>query len=442
MNSTPKKVPGLAVRQLAAARLARVLKGAPFVPFDAGDVAEGRDRALANRLVSVALRRHGQLSVLLKQHLKKGLPKRSGLFEAGLRVGLTEIVFLEPEAAHAGVHLAVETIKNDQRGRPFAGLANAVLRTVARTEGLAATLRQSRASLLPEGLAAGWREIYGAEAVNAMAGALLEGAPLDLTGRAGFAPPPGQKILGPTYRLMERDRRIEELDGFGDGNWWVQDVAAAIPARLLNVKPGETVADLCAAPGGKTAQLASAGGQVTAVENNPDRLVRLEKNLARLKLDVKLVLADGAKSGAAASFDKVLADLPCAATGTFRRHPEVLWRQDQTDRAVSGGFLGGLQKKILANGGRLVRKGGVLVFCTCSLAPEEGEDLAAWFLSEFSQFEVVPIAAEELEGWDTPVNADGFLRTVPGMALPGKTKPDSAKGTLDGFFAARFARRG
>ncbi|NOZ32632.1 MAG: MFS transporter [Alphaproteobacteria bacterium] len=431
-HTSQNTVPGLEVRQAAAAKLTRVLAGAPFVPLDQGRLADGRDRALANRLVSVALRRHGQITALLDQYLKKSIPKRSGLLEAALRIGLGEIIFIDPGAAHAGVFLAVETIRRDRRGRPFSGLANAVLRNVARNSDLANTLPGSINDLLPDWLARRWTKFYGEKAVSAMAVALTEGAPLDMTGRGGaFPPPPGQRVLATTCRLLERDCRIEELPGFAAGNWWVQDLAAALPARLLDVAPGQRVADLCAAPGGKTAQLADAGGLVTAVENDAGRMARLESNLERLKLNADLVLGDASEYGVSASFDKVLADLPCSATGTFRRHPEVLWRQHQSDLAKNAGA----QNKILANGARLTKVGGVLVLSTCSLEPEEGEELASGFLAENPDFHALPVRGEDLDNWVAPILDDGTVRTLPGMEVPG-----DAGGTLDGFFIARFGR--
>jgi 16S rRNA (cytosine967-C5)-methyltransferase len=223
---------------------------------------------------------------------------------------------------------------------------------------------------------------------------------------------------------------VRELPGFADGAWWVQDAAAALPARLLAVKPGERVADFCAAPGGKTAQLAAASADVVAVDRSAKRLVRLSENLERLKLAAETRVADATILDAP-PFDAILLDAPCSATGTLRRHPDVAWTKDEMDVRR----LADLQRRLLDAAARLLRPGGRLVYCTCSLEPEEGEEQAASFLARHPDFSRVPVTADEVGGLTDLVSPEGDLRT-----LPFHLSVDGARGGLDGFFAARFVR--
>jgi 16S rRNA (cytosine967-C5)-methyltransferase len=421
---------GLDLRLIAAKRLGEVLAGDRFVPLGAAEIVEPRDRALANRLVTTALRRHGHLSLALKRLLERGLPARAGSFEAVLRLALTQLLYLPEMGDHSALFLAVEAVKRDRRARHLAKLMNAVLR---RAQAEAETLRQMpMAALFPAALAERWREIYGAEALDRFGMALLEGAPLDLTLKdaATDGLPGALPVFADVLRLDHRDRRVEELPGFAEGRWWVQDLAASLPARLLELPPGAAVADLCAAPGGKTAQLVKAGYRVTAVENDGTRLARLGSNLDRLGYRAELVEADARNFTPPALFDGVLLDAPCSATGTFRRHPEVIWHRTAAD---IGGRVA-LQRELLAAASRLLRPGGMLVYCVCSLEPEEGEAQARWAIENLPGIAPVPVSAAELAPLTGAATPAGYLRTHPAMTVPG------AGGTLDGFFAARFRR--
>jgi 16S rRNA (cytosine967-C5)-methyltransferase len=431
--SAPELPAGLAPRLAAAERLAEVLGGARFSPFGAGEIADPRDRALANRLVTTALRRQGHLSAVLAELLARGLPPRAGRFEAILRLGLAQLLYLPDIGDHSAIFLAVESVKRDRRAAHLAKLANGVLR---RAQARAEEFRRLPTDLLlPETLRARWADAYGAAAVEGFGRALLEGAPLDLTLKQ---PDPalvealnGAPMLPDAVRIGERDRPVEDLPGYAEGRWWVQDVAASLPARLLALPAGARVLDLCAAPGGKTAQLANAGYRVTAVDSDAVRLKRLRANLGRLALSADVVEADAADYRPAEQADAVLLDAPCSATGTFRRHPEVIWRRDLAD-------LGGrveLQRKLLANAAACLRPGGVLVYCVCSLEPEEGERQAVWALGHVAGLESWPIAPAELGAFGFAVTGDGAVRTLPAMPVP-----PPAAGTLDGFFVARFRR--
>jgi 16S rRNA (cytosine967-C5)-methyltransferase len=285
-------------------------------------------------------------------------------------------------------------------------------------------------TLFPKTLLATWRDAYGDAAVEAFGQALLEGAPLDLTLKDENPGLDASTVLGDTVRMAERDRAVDQLPGFAEGRFWVQDAAAAIPARLLKLVPEARVLDLCAAPGGKTAQLLKAGYQVTALDRDPKRMERLAQNLARLQYSAELVTEDALAYAPEVLFDGALLDAPCSSTGTFRRHPEVVWHRDPAD--IAGRVA--LQRQLISRSAECLNPGGLLIYCVCSLEPQEGEEQAEWALGQ--GLDPVPIAAEELDGWAEPVTKAGFVRTHPGLRVPG-----DKGGTLDGFFVARFRRR-
>jgi 16S rRNA (cytosine967-C5)-methyltransferase len=229
---------------------------------------------------------------------------------------------------------------------------------------------------------------------------------------------------------------VTMLPGFSEGHWWVQDAAAALPARLFGDVAGKRIVDLCAAPGGKTAQLVQAGARVTAVDRSPSRMARLRDNLARLKLESEMVVADGAEwldRNHDGGFDGILIDAPCTSTGTIRRHPDIGWLRQESDIAP----LAAAQKRLLQKAVALLRPGGTLVYCTCSLEPEEGEQVVSALLASEAAIRRLPIEASEVAGLSEIVTADGDLRTLP-CHLP---HHDPRLGGLDGFYVARLARR-
>jgi 16S rRNA (cytosine967-C5)-methyltransferase len=428
-------VDGIDARRLAWSMVAEVLKRpAPlddvFEELAAGAGLEPRDAALARAIATVAFRRLGTIRAALAERLDKGLPRDARLLNL-LTVGAAQILFLDvPD--HAAVDTAVRLAGSDRALKPMSGLVNAVLRRVARERD--AILRDDDAFRdTPEWLHRRWRAHYGPEAA-AIAAAHRSSASVDLTVKtdpAEWAERLGGLVL-PTgsVRLLARTA-IRDLEGYAEGAWWVQDAAAALPARLLNPSAGERIADLCAAPGGKTAQLAAAGADVLAVDRSAKRLKRLAENLARLGLQAETRAVD-ATALEGETFDAILLDAPCSATGTIRRHPDVAWTKSAADLDK----LAGLQRRLLDTAARLVRPGGRLVYCTCSLEPEEGEDQAEAFLARHPGFERVPVRPEEipLEG---VVTGSGDLRTLPSHLPFG----DAARSGLDGFFAARFLRR-
>ena len=371
-------MPGLAARRAACDALLAV--GATRPLDDALDPAltpgmaalEPRDRALARTLARTALRRRGQIAGVLKRCLAKGLPKGAvgRKLEAILHVGAAQLLFLDA-ADHAAVDLSVRLALEDDEARHFRPLVNGVLRRIGR-EGEALLAGLPETANIPLWLRSRWTTAWGREAVEAMASQLMIEPPLDLTPRAE-APAWAERLhahLLPTGTLRRmQDGALSALEGFEEGGWWVQDAAAAVPATLLGDVAGRRVADLCAAPGGKAAQLAAAGAHVTAIDRSDARLGRLRENMARLGLDVDVAVADAATWTPPEPLDAVLLDAPCSATGTIRRHPDVPYLKREADIAS----LAALQDRLLAHALTLLRPGGTLVYCTCSLEPEEGE---------------------------------------------------------------------
>lgn len=424
---------GLKLRLIAAERLRAVLGGEHFAPISSSESHDGRDRALANRLVTTALRRHGQINAMIFELLDKGMPGKSGTFEAVLRLSLAQLVFLPDIGAHSALFLAVEAVKRDPKARHLSGLINAMLRRAQSNSARYGMMDDSL--LLPTALRDKWEAAYGVEEVSGFADGLINGAPLDLTLRdedqAMIDALGAEKLTGDSVRVETRDRPVDALPFYDEGRWWVQDVSSAIPARLLKAKAGGTVLDLCAAPGGKTAQLVKAGYAVTALDSDGTRLERLNTNMARLGYSPVVVEADATSYMSEVPFDGILIDAPCSATGTFRRHPEVLWHRGAAD--IAGRVK--LQQAIFARAFKNLAPGGSLVYSVCSLEPEEGEAIADWALKTFGDLELDPVKPEELPGLESAVTPDGLVRTLPSHS------PGGVAGGMDGFFVARFQRK-
>ncbi len=401
------------------------------------DLARGtgldpRDEALARAIAIVTFRRLGTLRHAIRTRLDRGLPKERELL-ALLLIGGAQILFLDvPD--HAAVDTAVELARADPRLRHASGLVNALLRRLSREKG-AILGEEDPWRDTPDWLKARWIAAYGEAEAQAIAEAHRSSASVDLTLRedpAAWAERLGGLLL-PTGSVRLRERTaIRDLPGFSEGAWWVQDAAAALPARLLAAQAGETVADLCAAPGGKTAQLAAAGASVLAVDRSAKRLQRVEDNLARLGLSADTRALDALDLDAG-PFDAVLLDAPCLATGTIRRHPDVAWSKAEEDIPR----LASLQARLLDKAAELLKPGGRLVYCTCSLEPEEGERQAASFLDRHPDFARKPVRADEIGGLAEAVTPSGDLRTLPSHLRLGETE----RSGLDGFFAARFVKR-
>jgi 16S rRNA (cytosine967-C5)-methyltransferase len=435
-------VPGLAARRLAADILDAVLRRRRPLDEELDGPATraalaglpDRDRALTRALVAAVLRRLGSLRHLLGPFLDRGLPKEAPGVETALLLGAAQILLLDvPD--HAAVDLAVRLVQADRHAARYAGLVNAVLRRLAR-EG-AERLAGLDAAVLdtPEWLMARWIATYGEATARAIAAANNREPALDLTVKSDpqlWAARLGGRVLPTGTVRMIAHGAVTALPGFAEGEWWVQDAAAALPVRLFGNVSGLRVADLCAAPGGKTAQLAAAGARVTAVDRAPARLDRARENLARLSLPADLVIADVAE-WTAEPFDAVLLDAPCSSTGTIRRHPDVPWLKSAADIAK----LAALQRRLIERAAALTKPGGTLVYCTCSLEPEEGEHIVADLLAHEPSLRHAPIAAAEVFGCGEFITKDGDLRTLP-CHLP---DAESRLAGVDGFYAARLEKR-
>jgi 16S rRNA (cytosine967-C5)-methyltransferase len=391
-----------------------------------------RDAALARAIAIVTFRRLGTIGNALRERLNKG--QRDERLLHLLAIGAAQILFLDvPD--HAAVDTTVRLAQDDYKLKHAGGLINAVLRRVVRER--EAILKAADAFLdTPDWLEDRWVAQYGEDIARQIAEAHRSSASVDLSVKgdaAHWAERLGGVLL-PTGSIRLVDRvPVRELPGYDEGAWWVQDAAAALPARLLRPKPGERIADLCAAPGGKTAQLAAAGAQVLAVDRSAKRLVRLTENLHRLKLEAE-TRAIAAEKLEEPPFDAILLDAPCSATGTIRRHPDVTWTKGEDDLRK----LTSLQRRLLDKAASLLKPGGRLVYCTCSLEADEGERQAEAFLARHPDFARDPIDASEIGGLRECITPDGDLRTLP-FHFPGHA---GHRGGVDGFFAARFVRSG
>lgn len=412
---------GLAARAAAIGLLGAVLgEGqlmAQVVADEQGPLAglTPADRARAQRLALSVLRHLEPADRVLEAHLRKGPPR---LVRDALRLAVVEIAL--GGAAHGAVNAAVEIVRRGKRTGHMAGLVNAVLRKVP--EAPFAGLPPQR---MPRWLRQPLVHAYGREVVSAIEAVQVGAPPLDLTLRGEGAEAPEGELLPTGSLRLEEKGQVSALAGYAAGGWWVQDASAALAVRLLAPKPGERVLDLCAAPGGKTLQLASAGARVTALDLSEPRMGRVRENLARCGLEAELVVADALHWETAERFDAVLLDAPCSATGTIRRHPDLPFVKDGSE--VAG--LAALQAAMLDRALGLVKPGGRVVFCTCSLLPEEGEGQLVAALERHPGLRVERIEVPGVEpAWWT----DGG-----GLRL----RPDywAERGGMDGFFMARLA---
>ncbi len=403
-----------------------------------------RDRAFARLIIATTLRRLGQIDDVIGHCLERPLPKRARAVHDILRLGLAQLLFLGTPA-HAAVATTVDLAKSLGFGS-HKGLVNAVLRRLTR-EGPDLVAAQDAVRLnTPDWLWQSWRVAYGEEVTRAIAHQHLAEPPLDITVKddpEGWAQRLGATLLATgslrrkaTPALAAGDAAaqprqhvpVTQLAGYGQGAWWVQDAAAALPARLFGDVGGHTVIDLCAAPGGKTAQLAAAGARVIAVERARGRLELIEQNLARLKLSAEIIHANAFAWRPEQPAPMVLLDAPCSATGTLRRHPDIAHLKTDADvkRSVT------LQDRLLRAAAEMVAPGGVLVYAVCSLEPVECEARIEDFLAAGAPFERQSIAANEIGATKEMISAVGDLRTLPCHM--------AGVGGIDGFYACRLRR--
>jgi 16S rRNA (cytosine967-C5)-methyltransferase len=418
-------------RFAACATLDAILRGRRGLDdlVEASDL-DSRDRAFARLLAATTLRRLGQIDALIGGALATPLPPRAHKVQDVLRLGVAQLLFLDTPP-HAAVDTAVDLARTLGLNA-HVKLVNAVLRRLAR-EGRDQLAGQDAARLnTPDWLWDSWCAAYGEDTARRIAAAHLAEAPLDITARddaPSLAAALEAEILPTGTLRRSTGGAVETLPGFAEGSWWVQDMAAALPARLFGPLAGRTIADLCAAPGGKTLQLAAAGASVWALDRSEARLDRLRQNLERVRLTAEVIVADAADWQPPHPLDGVLLDAPCSATGTTRRHPDAPWTKGPGDVAK----LAAAQDRLLHAAVDMVAPGGLIVFCTCSLQPEEGPARVDALLTAGAPVVRRPIHPDEIGGLTPLITADGDLRSLPCHL--------AEKGGMDGFFAARLEKR-
>ena len=435
MSTIAPDVQGLEVRRLAVSLLRSCLAKKLTVEdvINGSSVAaslQPRDHGLLSTLLLTTFRHRGEIDATLAKFLDRPLPRKAGPAREILDIGVAQLLFLGTPP-HAVIDQAVRSAKADRNALHFAGLINAVLRKVsaagpASLDGLDAARLNTPAWLWER-----WTAHYGPETARRIGLAHRERPGLDISFRDGSAPwisaLGGEMLPNGQVRLPAGHAAVTDLPGFRAGAWWIQDAAATIPVRMMGEIAGKRVLDLCAAPGGKTLQMAARGAAVTAVDISEVRLRRLGDNLARTGLSAEVRVQDLLGSELEGEWDAVLLDAPCSATGTIRRHPELPYLKDASQIKD----VAGLQRRMLRKAARLVRPGGTLVYCTCSLEPEEGEGQAKGFLSRNPDFEIVP--AQSAAFPEGSVQPEGWVRTLPFMTYGPATG-------MDGFFSVAMRR--
>lgn len=392
-----------------------------------------QDSAFINMLVLTTLRHLVFIKKTLKKFVKKKLPANVVIGEYALFAGAAEILYLNTPD-YAVINSYVELVKKNT-DKYVAGFTNAVLRNLCRQKDELKS--QDTGEFFPPEFFRILNQDYGKKTIQKIQSAAAVEADLDLSVKNNpehWAEKLGGTVLpGGTIRL-KNSGKITALAGYDEGCWWVQDFAAALAAKTLGNIKGQKVLDLCAAPGGKTAQLVSAGADVTAVDISEPRLKILQENLSRLNLQAEIICADALQylsNFKQPSFDAILLDAPCSATGTIRRHPELVHIKNSKDveKLVS------LQKDFLNLAGKALKKGGILVYCTCSIAKAEGENRITEFLTEHPEFILKPIKANEISSeqiLQEIITPEGCIRTLPQHL--------SAFGGSDSFFVARLEK--
>ncbi len=430
---------GLYTRQVAYKILVEVLgKKAPLDQTLARhkdfNILEGRERNLARMIVATVLRRKGQMDTLIEKAQDKKQELRPSTIYYLLYVGIAQLLFMDvPD--HAAVDVTVRLTEAEKMERQK-GLINALLRRIGREgKGWLANMDEAQTNI-PQWLLEQWVKDYGLTDAAKIAQASLTEAKTDITlkdHKEHWVETLDSTML-PTGSLRRHGGgSVIDLEGFNDGAWWVQDASAAIPARLFGDIKDKTVIDLCAAPGGKTSQLAAQGAQVIALDRSAKRMERLTENMARMgfKDQVEIAIGDGALWLPREPVDAVLLDAPCSATGTLRRHPDVMHLKSGHD--VSR--LGDLQTRLLDNTAKMIKPDGMIIYCTCSLQKSEGEGQVGQFLTNNEGFVRKPITADEVGGLSELITKEGDVRILPyHLADLGDL------GGMDGFYVARLVK--
>lgn len=430
---SPRDNSSLASRRLAAFAVKEVMENSqPLEQVLAGQpqyrALEGRDRAFVRLIAATTFRRMGQIDAALKPFVRQRPTK---LVYAALQTATAQILYLGTPA-HAAVGETVSMLKSRGSSKGFANMANAVLRNIV-DQGPKLAASQPPKVNIPGWMRGEWERAYGRQAGRKLSAQLMKDPVLDISVKSdvsGWAETLGGDVIGASSVRLSRIGDVPALDGFNDGEWWAQDVAATLPVQILGDVKGKRVLDMCAAPGGKTMQLAARGAIVTALDKSEGRLERVKQNLERTKLEADIICADALDwTPDGDLYDIVLLDAPCSATGTFRRHPDVLY--NRTPKDVSN--LVRLQDKLLSKAAEFVRPGGTLMYCTCSLMPKEGQPRIDTFLQSMTDFRLIPIL--EASGLVLPEGAfsGGSLRSLPYYL--------EDKGGMDGFFIAKLARK-
>jgi 16S rRNA (cytosine967-C5)-methyltransferase len=391
------------------------------------DTLEDRDRRFVQLLATTCLRRRGQLERVIAPMVSRRPFGAAENANTILVMGAAQLLILKTEA-HAAVDSTVELMREAGFDR-LTGMANAVMRRMTR-EGEARLTTTTPSDNLPDWLMASWSEHYGAAATAEITALATTPPPLDITPKhdaAGWTEKLGGTLINSTTIRREFDGDVTKLDGFAEGEWWVQDAAAALAATLLGDLNTKSVIDLCAAPGGKTAQLIAAGASVTAIDSSRKRIDRLRRNLKRLALEAKIVLGDGRTYQPDHPVDHVLLDAPCSATGTVRRRPDILARRTPEDISE----LQAMQWELTTAALGWLKPGGTLIYATCSLQPEEGEQIIAAVLEAAEgRFVLDPVSPAEAGDFAASITAEGTLRIIP--------SDYAALGGVDGFYISRL----
>ena len=390
-----------------------------------------RDRAFARNLIATTLRRMGQIDMIIDDYLDRPLPPSAAAARNALRLGICQILFLNTQT-HAAVDTSV-TLAGQRGPDRFRGLVNGILRRVVRTAGDMHPSPDAERANTPSWLRNSWTESFGEQVAAGIARAHLQPPTVDLTvpaDRETWSVMLGGNIIGKSTVRLASGGDIMSLPGFDEGAWWVQDAAAALPAQLFSQLVGDArVADLCAAPGGKTAQLAAAGYNVTALDIEPNRLRTLSENLRRLKLTATIVEADLLSWQPNHLFEGVLLDAPCTGTGTIRRHPDIPILKSGADVTRQSN----IQREFLDRASRLLSPGGTLIYSVCSMERSEGPDQIDALLSRNHRLDIEPIRPTEIPGFEACIDALGCIRTTPFHMSPA--------GGVDGFYIARLLKK-
>lgn len=389
---------------------------------------ENRDRTFIRLLLTTSLRRLGEIDFYLTKLLDKPLPTKAFFIQDVLRISIAQILFLKtPE--HAAVSTAVELVKNSLF-KGFSGLVNAVLHRFIKEQNKICSIESIETSNIPQWLLNIWQKEYGIEKTRKIVSACLKEAPLDFTVKENpefWAEKLECKVLATGTLRREKSCLVSNLPGYEEGEWWIQDFSASLPVKLFQSVTGKKVADVCAAPGGKTAQLILNGADVEAIDISKNRIKRLEENLSRLKYSSKTITQDAlewALCQKKKSFDAILLDAPCSATGTIRRHPDVLFHRKYEDIERLKDLQYNLLKAMLP----LLKKEGVLIYCVCSIIPDEGVQLIDRVVQERLAERICLTNEIPLE----IISQKGDLLVTPDCY--------SDDGGCDGFFAARLKK--